>query len=147
MFLITFSHLLKKICYERAKIKICHKCFLTFLIPSAYFLLPSWISTVTFHLHITSGVFPSMYSLQTCARHVSWVCMAGPNCLCDNTHAMSYYIHDTHYIHDTFAVSDYVHKTKFCMPLRLTVQCNLNQKTLMYQLLIIVDLIVIICSQ
>ena len=60
-FLITFSHSLRKICYERRKIKICHKCFSTFLIPSAYFLLPSWISTVTFHLHTTCRVFPSTH--------------------------------------------------------------------------------------
>ena len=52
-FLITFSHSLRKMCYEKTKTKICHTCFSTFRIPSASFLQPSWISTVTFHLHIT----------------------------------------------------------------------------------------------
>ena len=42
-------------CYVRTKIQICHKYFSTFLIPSASFLQPSWISTVTFHLRITSN--------------------------------------------------------------------------------------------
>ena len=64
--------------------------------------------------------------------------------VCDSTQAASYYIH---YIHKTQAVSDYVlllHNTKFGMPLRLTVQCQLNKKPLMCQQLIIVYLIVII---
>ena len=47
--------------YERTKIKICNKCVLTFLIPSASFLQLSWISTVTLYLHITSRVFPSTH--------------------------------------------------------------------------------------
>ena len=69
-------------CYERTKIKICHKCFSTFLIPSASFLQPSWISTVTFHLHINSRVFPfTHYRPVQDEYHVSLVCMAGPNCL------------------------------------------------------------------
>ena len=94
-------------CYERTKIKICHKSFLTFLMPSASFLQPSWISTVTFHLRITSRLFPSThYRPVQDEYHVSWVCMARINCLCvTNTQAGSYYIH---YIHDTHAVSDYV---------------------------------------
>ena len=138
-------------CYQGTKIKICHKCFSAFIIPSASFLQPAWISTVTFHLCSTSLVFPSKYLLQTCARRVS--CIMGVYgwfklLPCDNTQAVSYYIH---YIHDTHAVSDYVlvlHNTKFSMPLRLTVQCQLNKKnTLMYQQLIIVYIIVIICSQ
>ena len=69
-------------CYDRTKIKICHKCFLIFLIPSASFLQPSWISTATFHLHITSRVFPHWPVQDEC--HVSWVCMAGPKCYCYN---------------------------------------------------------------
>ena len=63
---------------------------------------------------------------------------------CNNTQAASYYIHDTH------AVSNYVLlllNTKFGMPLRLTVQYQLNNKPLVYQQWIIVYLIVIICSQ
>ena len=85
-FLITFSHSLRKMCYERTKIKICHKYFSTFLIPSASFLQPSWISTVTFHLHITSRVFPSTrYRPVQDEYHVSCVWMDGPNCLCVTT--------------------------------------------------------------
>ena len=69
-------------CYERTKIKLSHKCFSIFLIQSGSFLQPFWIWTVTFHLHITSGVFPSThYRPVQDEYHVSWVCMAGPNCL------------------------------------------------------------------
>ena len=86
-------------CYERTKIKICHKCFSTFLIPSVFFLPPSSIQTVTFHLHYQTCIF--IYSLQTCTSRVS--CIMGVYrwsklLACDNTHAASYYIH---YIHDT----------------------------------------------
>ena len=81
-FLITCSLSLRKMCYERTKIKICHKCFSTFLIPFAAFLQPSWISTVPFHLCITIPVFLSThYRPVQDEYHVSWVCMAGPNCL------------------------------------------------------------------
>ena len=48
-------------CYERTKIKFCHKCFSTFLVPSASFLQPSLISTLTFHLRIAIRVFPSTH--------------------------------------------------------------------------------------
>ena len=74
----------------------------------------------------------------------------GPNCLCVTTlspQALSYYIH---YIHDIHTVSDCVlllHNTKFGMILSLTVQCQLNKNSLMYQELIIVYLIVTMCSQ
>ena len=137
-------------CYVRTKIKICRKCFSTFLIPSASFLQPSLISTVTFHLRITSRVFPSTHYRPVQDLRVS--CIMGVNgrsklLACDNTHAVSYYIH---YIHDTYAVSDYVsvlHNTKFHMPLRLTIKCQLNKIPLMYQQLIIVYLNEIICSQ
>ena len=81
-FLITFLHSLRKMCHERTKIKICHKCFSTFLIPSAFFLQQSWITTITFYLRITSRIFPSThYRPVQYEYHVSWVCMAGPNCL------------------------------------------------------------------
>ena len=56
--------------------------------------------------------------------------------VCGDTHAAWDY---THYVQDTHAVSDYVlllHNTKFSMPLRLTVQCQLNKEQLMYQQLI-----------
>ena len=65
----------------------------------------------------------------------------------DNTQATPYFMH---YIHDTQAVSDYVlllHNIKFGMPLRLNVQYQSHKKTLMYQQLIIVYLIVIRSSQ
>ena len=63
---------------KKTNIKICHKCFSTFLIPSSTFLEPSWMSTVTFHLYI----FPSThYRPVQDQYHVSWVCMVGPNCL------------------------------------------------------------------
>ena len=90
-FLISFSHSVRKMCYERTKNKICHKYFSTFLIPSASFLQPSWILTVIFHLSMTSNVFPSAHyrSVQD-EYHVSWVCMASPNCL---------YIHILHTWH------------------------------------------------
>ena len=130
-------------CYERTKIKICHNVVVTtFLIPSASFLHPSWISTVTFHLHITSRVFPST-QYRPVQYHVSWACMAAPNFMRVTT------LRPRH-IHDTHAVSDYVlllHNTKFRLPLRLTVQCQLNKKTFMHQQLIIVYLIIIICNQ
>ena len=66
---------------KERKSKICHKCFTPFLIPSASFLQPSWISTVTFHPWITSRIFPSThYRPVQDEYHVSWVCMAGQNC-------------------------------------------------------------------
>ena len=102
----------------------------TFLISSASFLQPSWISTVTFHQRSKAS---NMYLYD-------WSKLL----VCDNTQAVSYYIHDTQ------TVSDYVlllHNTKFAMPLRLAIQCQLNKKPLMYQKLIIVYFIVIMCSQ
>ena len=68
--------------HKRTKIKIGHKCFSIFLIPSATFLYPSWIYTVTFHIHIPSRVFPfTHYRPVRDEYHVSWVYMAGPSCL------------------------------------------------------------------
>ena len=82
-FLITFSHSLRKCFMKRTKIKICHKSFSTFLIPSSAFLQPSWISTVTFYLR---RAFPSThYRPVQDEYHVSCVCMAGPNYLCVTT--------------------------------------------------------------
>ena len=64
-FLITFSHSLWKMCFERTKINLCHKCFSTFLLPSASFLHPSWIYTLLaayFYLFITDlGKMSIMY--------------------------------------------------------------------------------------
>ena len=66
IFLITFLNyiltLIETMCYEKTKIKICHKCF--------------------FHLHITCRIFPSTHyrPLQD-EYHVSWVCVGGSNCL------------------------------------------------------------------
>ena len=121
---------MRKLCYERMKIKNFHKCYSTFLIPTASFLQSSWISTVTFHLCITSCVFPSThYRPVQDEYHVSWVCMAGPNCLCVTTLRPRHITYIT--IHDTNAVLDFVlllHNTKFGMLLRLTVQCHLNEK-------------------
>ena len=122
-FLITFSHSLRKMCYKRTKITGFHKCFSTFLIPSASFIQPSWISTVTFHRCTTSSrVFPSTTDYRPIQDkyHVSWVYIVygfSKLLACDKIQALSYYIH---YIHDTHAVSDYVllfHNTKFGMPL------------------------------
>ena len=146
-FLITFSHSMRKMCYERTKIKICRKRFSTLTIPSTSFLQPSWIWTVTFHLHFTRGVFPCNHCRPVQDEcQVSRVCMAGPNCLCVTTLRPR----KITYVHDTHAVSDYVlllHNTEFSRPLRLIVQCQLNKKPLMCQQLIIIYIIVIKYSQ
>ena len=135
-------------CYERTKIKICQVFFnisnsLCFFSPAILDLDSNFPST-----HYWPCI--SIYSILTCARRVScimgvygWSKLHG----CNNTKAGTYY---KHYIHDTHAVSDYVlllHNKKFSMPLRLTIQCQLNKTLLMYLQLIIVYLIVIICSQ
>ena len=57
-FLITFSHSLRKMCYKRTKIKICHMCFSIFLIPSAFFSRGKKMRiTFFFHLRILSAHF------------------------------------------------------------------------------------------
>ena len=131
-------------CSEITKIKICHRCFLIFLIPSASFLQPSWISTVTFHLRITSRVFTSTHSRPVQDEyHVSWVYMAGPNCLCVTT-LRPRHIHVTYMATRQCRIMYSYYTTSSTI---FTIQCQLNKKPLMYQQLIIVYLIVIICSQ
>ena len=90
----------------------------------------------------------SIYSLHTCARKVACVyCIWLVQTACVWQHSGLVILH-IHYIHDTHAcgvrLCALLHDTMFGMPLRLSVQCQLNKKLLIYQQLIIVYLIVLL---
>ena len=90
-FLITFSDLLRKMCYERTKINICPECFSTFLIPSASFLQPSWILTVTFHLYALSAAYFHLPITNLCKTSIMGGVYGWSKLLAwDNTPAASY---------------------------------------------------------
>ena len=92
------------------KIKICQRCF--WIIPSASFFQPTWISTVTFNLRLLASYFHLLIT-DLCKTSIMGVYGWSKLLACDNTQDMSYYIH---YIYNTHAVSDYVlilHNTKF----------------------------------
>ena len=96
------------------------------------------VSYVLLHF-LTLRLYENLAPVQD-KHHVSWVWMAGPNCLRVTTLIMwlmpSHIPYITYmipkmYLDDTHAVSDYVlwlHNTKFHMPLRLTIKCQLNKK-------------------
>ena len=69
-FISIWSNVVGWVCYERTKIKICQKCFSTFLILSASFLQTSWRKFPSTHYRPVQDEY-----------RVSWVCMAGPNYL------------------------------------------------------------------
>ena len=123
----------------------------------ACFLQPSWISTVAFHLRITIHVFPSTnFRPSQDKYHVSWVCMAGPNCLSVTTLLPRHITYITYMtpmqcriIYSYYTTPSLVYQCELNVSYVIIIicQCELDKKTLMCQHLIIVYHIVIIRSQ